>query len=100
MSYSTSSAKIWPEPCPRCGSVIKDVKRHIKNVHPEASYMRPEEPRPHPQAQKITIQHEDCEMGWHDIVTDDEWKTGRWGFRRHGWFIPVEVVDNQEKPTP
>ena len=87
-------------PCPRCGSVIKDVRRHIKRVHPEASYMRPEELKPHPMAQKITIETEDCEVWTHQIVTDGEWKTERYGFRQHGWFIPVEVLDNQEDPVP
>ncbi len=81
--------------CHRCGSVVKDMKRHVKRVHPEASYMRPEEPPPHLMAQKITLEDQSYTREGYE-VTYDEWKTDRYGWRQHGWFVPVEVEDNQE----
>ena len=79
--------------CPRCGEDRKDLPSHTKRMHPEASFMRPDDERPHPQAYKMTIEHEPCEMDWHDMVTDG-WVTERYGWRQHGWFIPVDVPDN------
>ena len=81
--------------CPRCGKELKDVAAHIKRVHPEASYMRPDDPRPHPQAMEITLEREDIGPSYVDIATLYEWHTERYGSRRHGWFIPVEVADNE-----
>jgi hypothetical protein len=79
--------------CPRCGLPRKDVAAHVRRVHPESTYMRPDEPRPHPMAEKITIEYDPFtrEMTIHD----GEWHTERYGSRHHGWFIPVEVPDNQ-----
>ena len=81
--------------CPRCAKELKDVPAHIARVHPEARYLHPDDPRPHPEARKITIDL------WDEGALDGsnhlfwEWHTERYGGRAHGWFIPVEVADNQ-----
>lgn len=87
--------------CPRCEKELKDVAAHIKRVHPEAAYLRPDERPPYGLlAEKITIDE------WDEGSLDGsnhlfgEWHTERYGARRHGWFIPVEVLDNQPGMWP
>lgn len=82
--------------CRRCGKGLKDVDSHVRRVHPEAEYMRPFESRPHRQAIQMTIEDDVNSQGASvSEVTDGEWIVRRYGMRRHGWFIPVEVQDNQ-----
>ena len=50
--------------CPRCDKELKDVPAHIKRVHPEAFWLRPDDPRPHPLASRITLEDEDIGPSW------------------------------------
>ena len=76
--------------CDRCeGREFKNLSAHTARMHPEASWLRADDPKPHPLAYRITIES-GLDYGLHD-VTSGEWRQEPYGFFCYGWFIPVEV---------
>jgi hypothetical protein len=84
--------------CHRCGKELVGLREHMRRVHPQEYWLPADAPPPHSSARQITIEH-GMDYGL-DQVAMDEWKTERYGWREHGWFIPVEIKDNVSAPAP
>lgn len=60
--------------------------------------MRADEAQPHPQAYRVTVETEEWEGKYIDVFKDG-WVSEQYGWRRYGWFIPVDVTNADLTPA-